>query len=241
MKPQHFMKWSTTVCTFVRKTIGEVMKDASEEEGIYFLGQVTYNQDESTTQTSSLEVCSGIPMGRRTFGFVWILLLWLDSCCAAFLSRNFMDRFSFPPWNISSWKIEIQLHGTERKNKEMKPKTMPLTKEAAEGKQGIGLPEHTEPNAIPIETHSSCCQVSPSTAGTSSCSRAINDVQLMALLFWLAEMVSLNSSSLVTMAIELEFNYLLERSPDSCGVGFSTWMLLGSQEKHQGLVRTAMF
>lgn len=104
-----------------------------------------------------------------------------------------------------------------------------------------GLPEHTEPNAIPIETHSSCCQVSPSTSGTSSCSRAINAVQLMALLFWLAEMVSLNSSSLVTMAIELEFNYLLERSPDSCGVGFSTWMLLGSQEKHQGLVRTAMF
>ncbi|KAK2532098.1 hypothetical protein Q9966_008364 [Columba livia] len=33
----------------------EVMKDASEEEGIYFLGQVTNNQDKSTTQTSSLE------------------------------------------------------------------------------------------------------------------------------------------------------------------------------------------
>ncbi|OPJ90141.1 hypothetical protein AV530_014756 [Patagioenas fasciata monilis] len=31
------------------------MKDASEEEGIYFLGQVMSNQDESTTQTSSLE------------------------------------------------------------------------------------------------------------------------------------------------------------------------------------------
>lgn len=57
---------------------------------------------------------------------------------ALYANRNFMDQFSFPPWNISSWKIEIQLHGTERKNKEMKPKTMPLTKEAAEGKQGIG-------------------------------------------------------------------------------------------------------
>lgn len=57
----------------------------------------------------------------------------------------------------------------------------------------------------------------------------------------LAGMVSLNLSSLVTMAIELEFNYLLERSPDSCGVGFSMWMLPGSQEKYQGLVRTAMF
>lgn len=33
----------------------KVMKDASEEEGIYFLGQVTNNQDKSTTQTSSLE------------------------------------------------------------------------------------------------------------------------------------------------------------------------------------------
>jgi len=34
-----------------------------------------------------------------------------------YANRNFMDQFSFPPWNICSWKIEIQLHGTKGKKK----------------------------------------------------------------------------------------------------------------------------
>lgn len=70
-----------------------------------------------------------------------------------------------------------------------------------------------------------------STAGTSSFSKWSTSVQLMALiLVWLAGMVSLNLSSLVTM----EFNYVLERSPDSCGVGFSMWCCLDRKKNIKG-------
>lgn len=53
-----------------------------------------------------------------------------------YANRNFMDQFSFPPWNICSWKIEIQLHGTKRKKKQT---PMPLTEQAAERKQAIDV------------------------------------------------------------------------------------------------------
>lgn len=51
----------------------------------------------------------------------WQYLLMLQSTnknlvtdvSALYANRNFMDQFSFPPRNICSWKIEIQLHGTK--------------------------------------------------------------------------------------------------------------------------------
>lgn len=51
----------------------------------------------------------------------WHYLLMLQSTnknlvtdvSALYANRYFMDQFSFPPRNICSWKIEIQLHGTK--------------------------------------------------------------------------------------------------------------------------------